>query len=212
MTDTNKSTEEFRAFELAELRVELNDGEATRISGHAAVFDKLSQDLGGFREKIAPGAFRSSIKGDVRALFNHNPDIILGRTKAGTLTLEEDRKGLAVAITPPDTAIGRSVVEAVRRGDISQMSFGFRTLKDEWHTDQAGKTVRTLHEVELFDVSPVTFAAYPQTDVSVAKRSLDAWRAAEENDGDGGTDPGLDDDARDALALMAARTRQAFVP
>ena len=210
MTDT--PTIERRAFEMEELRVEGNDGEAPRITGHAAVFDKLSQDLGGFREKIAPGAFRSSIKGDVRALFNHNPDFILGRTKAGTLALEEDRKGLSVDITPPDTDMGRSVVEAVRRGDISQMSFGFRTIKDEWHTDQAGKTVRTLHEVELFDVSPVPFAAYPQTDVSVAKRSLDAWRAAEENDGDGGTDPGLGDDARDALALMAARTRQAFVP
>ena len=212
MTDTPTPTIERRAFEMEELRVEGNDGEAPRISGHAAVFDKLSQDLGGFREKIAPGAFRSSIKGDVRALFNHNPDFILGRTKTGTLSLEEDRKGLAVDITPPDTDMGRSVVEAVRRGDISQMSFGFRTIKDEWHTDQAGKTVRTLHEVELFDVSPVTFAAYPQTDVSVAKRSLEAWQAAEENDGGGEDGPSLSDDARGALALMEARTRLADVP
>lgn len=195
---------ERRAFEAEELRITGgDDDEVLHIKGHAAVFDRLSEDLGGFREKIAPGAFRSSVKGDVRALFNHNPDFILGRTKAGTLAIEEDRKGLAVDIQPPDTGFGQAVVEAVRRGDISQMSFGFRTIKDEWHTDQAGKTVRTLHEVELFDVSAVTFAAYPQTDVSVAKRSFEAWREADENDGDDG--PG-------ALDIMAARTRQAFVP
>ena len=154
-----------------ELRVE--GGDTPKIVGHAAVFNKWSEDLGGFREKIASGAFTKTIKeGDIRALFNHDANFVLGRNKAGTLTLEEDKKGLKVSIDPPDAQWARDLTTSIERGDITQMSFGFRTIKDQWTTPKDGKdNQRELLEVELFDVSPVTFPAYPQTDVGV--RSLD---------------------------------------
>ena len=155
-----------------ELRVE-GDDESKKITGHAAVFGKWSEDLGGFREKIREGAFSKTIKeADVRALFNHDPNFVLGRNKAGTLSLEEDKKGLAISIDPPDTQWARDLTTSIERGDITQMSFGFRTVKDQWTTPQDGKeNQRELLEVELFDVSPVTFPAYPQTDVGM--RSID---------------------------------------
>ncbi len=154
-----------------ELRVE--GGDSPKIVGHAAVFGKWSEDLGGFREKIAPGAFSKTIgEGDIRALFNHDPNYVLGRNTSGTLTLEEDKKGLKVSIEPPDTQWARDLTTSIERGDINQMSFGFRTVKDQWTTPKDGNDVkRELLEVELFDVSPVTFPAYPQTDVGV--RSID---------------------------------------
>jgi len=161
---------EERSFPIAELRADSGEGEQRTIKGHAAVFNKKSEDLGGFVEKIAPGAFADTLDADVRALFNHSPDYVLGRTKAGTLRMEEDKKGLAVEIDPPDTSFANDLMVSIERGDISQMSFGFRVLREEW--DEKPKTpVRTLHEVELFDVSPVTFPAYTQTKVAV--RSAD---------------------------------------
>ena len=167
---------ERRAFGVVEIEVRA-EGASPMIRGHAAVFEKLSEDLGGFREKIAPGAFANSLAGDVRALFNHDANLVLGRTTAGTLRLSEDKKGLAVEIDPPDTETARHIMESMRRGDVTQMSFGFRTIKDQWERGAAGKPdTRTLLDVELFDVSPVTFPAYPQTDVAV--RSLSEWRAS----------------------------------
>ncbi|MFA4973653.1 MAG: HK97 family phage prohead protease [bacterium] len=158
---------ERRDFPISELRIS-GDDKAPKITGHAAIFDTLSLDLGGFKEKIAPGAFKKTIRnGDVRALFNHNPDYVLGRTKSGTLKLKEDQTGLAISIDPPDTGFARDLQESIARGDIDQMSFGFRCIKDAWENQEGKNSVRTLLEVELFDVSPVTFPAYPQTDVNV---------------------------------------------
>lgn len=151
------------------------DAEPARLVGYAAIFGEWSEELWGFREQIAPGAFAKSLGGDVRALFNHDPNLILGRTKAKTLTLREDQRGLYVEILPPDTAFARDLMESMRRGDVDQMSFGFRTIKDQWTDDSStGKVTRTLLEVELFDVSPVTFPAYAQTEIAL--RSLDAWK------------------------------------
>jgi HK97 family phage prohead protease len=152
------------------------EGEPKRLVGYAAVFGELSLDLGGFREKIAPGAFAKSLGGDVRALFNHDPNLILGRTTSKTLTLQEDQRGLLVNILPPDTAFARDLLLSVDRGDVDQMSFGFRTLKDDWDMDDKGTVIRTLIDVAIFDVSPVTFPAYPTTEIAV--RSMEAWRAA----------------------------------
>ncbi len=168
---------ERRAFVAVELRVEGEGDEPKRLVGHAAVFNSLSEDLGGFRERVAPGAFAASLAGDdIRALFNHDPNQVLGRNRAGTLKLAEDDTGLAIAITPPDTQAGRDLTVSIERGDVSQMSFGFRTLSDEWSMED-GDQVRTLKAVRLFDVSPVTFPAYPQTDVAL--RGLETWKAAQ---------------------------------
>lgn len=143
------------------------------LVGYAAVFNQLSDDLYGFRERIVPGAFNASTNSDIRALFNHDPNIILGRTTSGTLKVMEDSHGLKVEIMPPDTQVARDLITSMRRGDIDQMSFGFRTRNDLWE-DDGGEAIRTLLEVDLFDVSPVTFPAYPQTDIAV--RSMNAWR------------------------------------
>lgn len=100
------------------------------------------------------------------ALWNHNSDLILGRMSNKTLTLAEDETGLAIEFQPPDTQMGQDAVTIIERGDVYQMSFAFRTIKDLWHTED-GMQVRELLEVQLFDVSPVTYPAYPQTDVNV---------------------------------------------
>ena len=162
----------------SELRVLAADGTPTKIAGHAAKFDVLSEDLGGFRERIAPGAFAKSLQSsDIRALWNHDANIVLGRNKAGTLRLSEDTAGLAFEVDAPDTQLVRDMVMApIARGDVSQCSFGFYTLSDKWAKID-GEWVRTLLECELFDVSPVTYPAYAQTDVAV--RSLEALKASE---------------------------------
>jgi hypothetical protein len=149
------------------------------LTGYAAVFNSLSEDLGGFREKIEPGCFANSCKeGDVRALWNHDSNHVLARTKSGTLTLSEDAHGLKIDCIPPDAQWARDLLASIDRGDVDQMSFGFRTLTDRWEMID-GQDVRVLMDVELFDVSPVTFPAYPDTQVAV--RSKDKWK--EENSG-----------------------------
>lgn len=171
-------TNEYRAFVLDECRIETrSENEPAKIIGHAALFNTRSENLGGFYEMIQPGAFAESIeKDDVRALFNHNPDHVLGRNKSRTLSLSEDERGLAIEIVPPDTQIARDLIISMQRGDITQMSFGFRVRVGGqiWDEDEDGNYVRTLTNLKLFDVSPVTFPAYTETDVAV--RSMNAFK------------------------------------
>lgn len=166
---------ERRGLAVAELR--LARAETRTIAGYAAVFNALSEDLGWFREQIAPGAFAESIRrgDDVRALINHDSNLVLGRTAAGTLRLQEDERGLLVEIDAPDTQVARDLIVSMERGDVTQMSFGFFTQKQQWD-ETTDPPTRTLQQVTLFDVSVVTYPAYPQTDVSV--RSRDAAVAA----------------------------------
>lgn len=165
---------------------------APRIRGHAAVFNSPSEDLGGFIEIIAPGTFTNALRvDDVRALFNHDSNYVLGRTKAGTLALTEDERGLVDEITPPDAPWARDLVASIRRGDIDGQSFQFRTVRDRWETRE-GKNFRTLLEVRLYDVGPVTFPAYPETDVQA--RALVAAT-------------GVDDSALAGPALLHALVR-----
>jgi HK97 family phage prohead protease len=168
---------EYRTLPVKELK-STDDGGKPVIQGHAAVFDSWSETLGGFfpfKEKVRAGAFKKSIKNDdIRALFNHDPNHVLGRNKAGTLELTEDDKGLLVKIYPPDTQWARDLSVSIARGDVSQMSFGFIVEKDEW-SGADGVDTRELVEVKLFDVSPVTFPAYAQTDVGV--RALEGYAA-----------------------------------
>jgi uncharacterized protein len=166
---------ERRMVPAAELRV-VADG-PPRIIGHAALFDRLSDDLGGFRERIRPGAFAASLAADdVRALFNHDPNVILGRNRAGTLRLAEDAHGLAIEIDPPETQVARDLLVSIARGDVSQMSFGFSVGPggQSWQRDAEGRVLRSLIAVRLYDVSPVVFPAYPDT--AIAVRALAAWQ------------------------------------
>jgi len=165
MKEKNKNVQERRYWPVPELRVIRAEGKMPKIVGYAAVFNKLSEDFYGWREKIAHGAFTNTIEvDDIRALVDHDSSKILGRNKADTLKLEENSKGLKVTITPPDTSTGRDIITSIERGDVSGMSFGFKTVKDEWNTVK-GEEIRTLKEVKLYDVSPVTFPAYPDTTV-----------------------------------------------
>jgi HK97 family phage prohead protease len=150
---------------------ELRASGGNRISGYAAVFNSLSEDLGGFRENINPGAFARAIreKQDVRCLFNHDNNFVLGRTKSGTLRVSEDSVGLHFDCDLPDTMQGQNLRELIRRGDVSQCSFGFLCRDDQW-SEEAGEARRRLLDCDLLDVSPVTYAAYSET--SVSARSL----------------------------------------
>ena len=144
------------------------------LVGYAAVFERIA-DIGGyFQEKIAPGAFADAIKGDIRALVEHDMGRVIGRTKSGTLRLQEDGKGLRVEIDVPDTTDGNDLWVLVERGDISGMSFGFRVTKETW--DETGDVpVRTIEKLNLLEVSAVAWPAYDDTTIGL--RSLEAARA-----------------------------------
>jgi HK97 family phage prohead protease len=167
------SGREIRTFEFAFT-------EKRKMIGHAAIFNEETEIGGWFREKIEPGAFKSSIRSDdVRALFNHNPDHVLGRNTAGTLKMSEDEKGLQVNIEPPDTQFARDLAISIERGDINQMSFSFQVLEEEWiRGDKKKMDLRNIKKVRLFDVSPVTFPAYEGTDIAI--RSHEAWKKEQE--------------------------------
>ncbi len=164
------------------LKVEArSDAEALpMIRGYAAVFNSETLIGGkswGFREQIAPGAFAEALKiSDVRALFNHDEDLVLGRTKSGTLRLFEDERGLRVEIDPPDTQDARDLITKMQRGDIDQMSFAFTMEGGAQAWDESGEIpLRTIQKVgELMDVSLVTYPAYPDTEA--AARSYETAR------------------------------------
>lgn len=143
------------------------DENTLRFEGYAARFDNWSEDLGGFREKIAPGAFKNAIqRDDVRALYNHNSNYVLGRNTSGTLRLYEDELGLRFEVDAPNASWARDLRESVKRGDVSQCSFSFETVSDEWSRSNGELDERTLKEVRLSDVSIVTYPAYEATSVS----------------------------------------------
>lgn len=146
-----------------EFRIEYGDGET-------------------FIERIMPGAFLGVLSDDVRGLKNHDANLILGRTKAGTMTLAADERGLRFEIDTPDTTTGRDTAEEIRRGDLSGCSFAFSVDKDgqKWIRD-GELLVREVRRVkELFDVGPVTYPAY--TGTTVDARSAEAALAAVEEE------------------------------
>ena len=165
---------EIRQYNLSECRFDKADDGSTIVRGYAAVFDSLSEDLGGFKEKIDNRAFDNVLNDDVVAVFNHDMNIIFGRTSSGTLKLSVDERGLVSEIKMPNTSAAKDTIELMRRGDINKMSFGFIVDKDKWKESERGY-VRTVQEVKrLIDVSLVTRPAYPQT--SAAVRSLDDYK------------------------------------
>lgn len=163
-----------------ELRAE-GDG-PPRISGYAATFYR-ADDPGtqyqlwrGAYERVMPGAFDETLKrDDIRGLFNHDPASVLGRIKAGTMTLTVDDVGLRYDIEPADTGLYRDVAEMIRRGDVDGSSFGFSIVgEDVWYRDENDNEIRELRNVKLFDVGPVTFPAYAAS-TSEARSARDAW-------------------------------------
>ncbi len=146
------------------------------LVGYASVYGSLSEDLGGFRERVARGAVDKSLRdrADVRALVNHDPNLILGRVRNGTLTLSSDETGLLSKIQLPNTSYGRDLWESVARGDVSEMSFAFQAEDEDWadeddpdDPDQRIR-VRTLKGAQLLDVSAVVYPAYESTSVHIS--------------------------------------------
>lgn len=183
---------ERRGFAARVQRASGDDAPENRISGYAALYNVLSEDLGGFRERIAPGAFDASLASgaDVRAFWNHNPDLVLGRVQNETLRLLTDDEGLGYDLDLPDTQPGRDALVLIGRGDVDQMSFGFYILEDSW--DQVDdETVRTLIRVDLIEISLAAIPAYPQTSAAVRVRYNDYKRSLSgSGDGDGQTNGG----------------------
>lgn len=156
------------------------EGGKMTIRGYAAVFNRQSHDLGGFKEVIDPAAFDNVLDDDVRAAFNHDASMILGRASAGTLRIGVDGTGLHYEVDLPDNTLGRDLYESVKRGDIKESSFKFTVMDDEWRDTDDG-VMRTIKQVgRLIDVAPVSFPAYP--DATVAARSLEEWKAENEKD------------------------------
>lgn len=154
---------ERRYFEIEEFRAEETEGIA-QILGMIP-YNSRSLDLGGFTEEIAAGAFARSLReSDQVALWAHDTSRPLGRRSKGTLTLEDTPKGLRISIVPPDTTWGRDAYESIKRGDVGQMSFGFNVPQggDQWR-EYGGKVIRSLVDVDLLEVSPVVFGAYPKS-------------------------------------------------
>lgn len=164
-------TKEIRTFNIANLNTRDGlEGESNVIEGYAAVFNSPTNIGGWFMEEIAPGAFSKAISenGDIRALFNHDWSNVLGRTKSGTLRLSEDERGLKFEVDLPNTSIGRDLAESLKRGDISQCSFGFIPTVEQWdYSVEPAK--RTIEEVDLFEVSVVSIPAYEDTEVALVR-------------------------------------------
>lgn len=167
-TRERRSTQQTVALEARE------EGRQPVIQGYAALFDnetEIRSFFGNFRESIAPGAFASTLSGGQRvvSLFNHDANMVLGSTSSGTMRLREDDRGLWIEVDPPDTQVGRDVVEYIRRGDVQGQSFMFEITREEWQFSEDPATLdkRVIQEVRLYEAGPVLFPAYPETSVGV---------------------------------------------
>lgn len=170
---------EKRIFAITPVELEERDDDLRpRIVLRPIVFNVKSDKIEFFREIIRPEAIDRTLreKKDVRALVDHDTSKILGRLSANTLQLAKERTGLRAEIDPPNTSYARDLIVSIRRGDITGGSFSFRTITDQWHTED-GEETREILDMEVFEVSAVTFPAYPQTDAAL--RSHQAWQASQ---------------------------------
>lgn len=177
---------EKRYLHMHDIKTRSADDDEKVIEGYFAVFNEIYQVWDDVTESIAPGAFTDSLNGDIRALYNHNTDQILGRTSAGTLTLKQDEKGLwgQIKVNERDTE-AVNVYERIARGDISGCSFGFDIESEEVRVNDDGSVHYTITKVNpLYEVSPCVFPAYEQTSVEsrgkearvIRKRELESWK------------------------------------
>ena len=167
------NNKEVRLYNMREMQVR----DENYIYGYAALFNSMSEEMWGFREVIDPGAFLETDVSDVRALFNHDNNLLLARTSSGTLSIEVDENGLRYEFEAPKTSYGKDLVELMKRGDVTQSSFGFTIDREGeyWEQREGELPVRHITRIKkLYDVSPVTYPAYPDTTVAV--RSLEQFR------------------------------------
>jgi HK97 family phage prohead protease len=199
-----------REIRSATMELRSKPGTGNTLTGYIALFNTLSEDLGGFVEILAPNAFSSSLDSGraIRALVNHNTSACVGNTASGTLRLSQDSKGLAFEIDLPDTTAARDLRVSVDRQDVTGCSFGFITLEDSWAVSDLGQTIRTLLDVDLYECSVgVTFPAYGETTSELRSRFPDgaitppqttkAEKRSNENGCDCDCPECLDDDCAD---------------
>lgn len=192
-----KGAREERLVLVDDLELRSGEGSDPVITGHPLLYGKWSDDLGGFRERILPGAASKTIReGDIRVLFNHDPNFVIGRTKSGTAEFTEQVQGVAMRATPPATTWATDLITTMRRGDVDQMSFAFTAIRDEWREPKREGELyeRDIAELRMYDASVVTFPAYVQTDAQV-RSAMEAT--------------GLD---FDALAAFFARDQRGLTP
>lgn len=207
-----------------ELVLETRSSGREAIRGLAIPYNRLSLDLGGFRERILPGAFDKIInrqrgRGEILSYYNHNSDMLLGRESAGTLEIIADERGISYVVEPPDTTAGRDVLALVRSRNLRGSSFAFTVSQkggERFTNDENGKAIREIVEASgLYELGPVNVPAYGSaTSAVVAQRSYAAWLAAqaEEVAADPVAEPevkkALRSLARDAAAAAALRLRR----
>ena len=163
------------------LEVKDDENGRTVIRGYAAVFSSDSQDLGGFVERILPGAFDDVMRTNPDVFGKYNHERVIGRTSSGTMKLSVDARGLRYEISPPKAAA--DVVELISRGDVRGSSFAFRTKGDSerWYKDDQGRMIREIRKFDfLGDAGPVDSPAYLATETYVSKRALDMAKAEEQ--------------------------------
>jgi len=167
----SNNDKELRYLPARELRASTNADGSKNLSGYAIVYSSESTDLGGFVEIVAPGAVTESLANnpDVLMLRDHNPELLMGRTTSGTLTLTEDSIGVRFVCKLPQTTAAADLAISIERGDISGCSFGFVTLEDQW-ANSGDKLVRNLLRIKLLEISVVSFPAYSATSVAVRSK------------------------------------------
>ncbi len=161
---------EIRTFDITNLSTrDVTENNSRIVTGYAAVFNSRTLLWEGLEEVISPGAFSKALSNsDVRCLFDHDWGKVLGRTKSGTLRLEEDERGLKFEVELPNTTDANNLIESMSRGDIDQCSFGFIPTEETWDYNSE-PVLRTINEVELYEVSIVSLPAYEDTEAALAR-------------------------------------------
>jgi len=200
----NKELRSYRG----EIRVAKADDGTRTVSG-VIPYNSLSVYLGDYRELIAPGAFASALgaDADVLALRDHDSTLLLGRTKSKTLTLADSEEGLRYTLSLPNTTAGNDLAESIDRGDLDSTSFGFSTIEDSWAVSDDGDTIRTLKQVTLYEVSPCSFAAYPNSEVTVRCAIPDDIKRQAEDRKNPKAVPAVDDELETLRARLSLRQR-----
>ena len=180
----NNTIMEKRLFNIENRFEKREDGKEV-VVGYGSIFNSRSENLGNFYEYISPTAISQETiaKSDVRALINHDQNLILARSTTGTLDLTVDEKGLRYEFEIPETSYGKDLAINMKNGNLNQSSFAFTVGDDEWSTDEDGNDIRTITSIDrLFDVAVVTYPAYSQadSDLVVAQRGLAMYKEKQE--------------------------------
>jgi len=185
---------EIRSITAAEYRVSTNSDGSKTVAGYAILYNSQSVDLGGFKEIVAPGSLTRTLQEnpDVLCLRDHKTELLLGRTNAGTLTLEDQPTGLHFTLKLPATTAGNDTAESLSRGDIDGCSFGFSVRNDVWNDAGDGLIIRTLLDLDLYEISITSFPAYPSTTAALRSAPVEIRTRIEQLDNTSQPEPQIE--------------------